>query len=294
MVAYFSSRGPSTLSPDILKPDITAPGVNILAAWPPKTPPTLLPYDIDRPTNWNFQSGTSMSCPHVTGVVALIKSAHPNRSPAAIKSALMTTAYNEDDSHDSILAGGSMKVSDPFDIGSGHIDPLKALDPGLVYDLKTSDYILYLCNCGYTQDQIRHMVLDLGPSTDCTSCPRGHTINTNINYPSIMISNLQSTTTVKRTVRNVGHKKTALYFSKVASPNGVEVVVWPRVLFFTCFREEVSYYVTFKPMKCSQGRFDFGEIVWSDGFHFVRSPLVVFVNTTNAALAWDSTASMAS
>ena len=101
------------------------------------------------------------------------------------------TAYNEDNSHDSILAGGSMKVSDPFDIGSGHIDPLKALDPGLVYDLKTSDYILYLCNCGYTEDQIRHMVLDLSPSTDWTSCPRGHTINTNINYPSVTISNRQ-------------------------------------------------------------------------------------------------------
>ncbi|KAF9613354.1 hypothetical protein IFM89_007432 [Coptis chinensis] len=63
-VAYFSSRGPSSLGPDILNPDISAPRINILAAWPPKTPPTLLPID-RRSVNWNFQSGTSMSCPQV-------------------------------------------------------------------------------------------------------------------------------------------------------------------------------------------------------------------------------------
>ncbi|KAF9604531.1 hypothetical protein IFM89_007652 [Coptis chinensis] len=110
-VAYFSSRGPSSLGPDILKLDISAPGINILAAWPPKTPPALLPID-RRFVNWNFQSGTSMSCPHVFGVVALLKSAHPDWSPAAIKSALMTTADTKDTSHDNILAGGSMKLAD--------------------------------------------------------------------------------------------------------------------------------------------------------------------------------------
>ena len=120
VVASFSSRGPSPISPDILKacllqkisslhnnsplpfaififpfyfalqPDVTAPGVTILAAWPAKTSPTLLSFD-DHRVNWNFQSGTSMSCPHVSGVVVLLKSAHPDWSPAAIRSALMTT-----------------------------------------------------------------------------------------------------------------------------------------------------------------------------------------------------------
>lgn len=78
------------INSDFLQPDLTAPGINILAAWPPKTPPTLLPSD-DRFVEWNFQSGTSMSSPHVSGVAALIKSAHPHWSPAAIRSALMTT-----------------------------------------------------------------------------------------------------------------------------------------------------------------------------------------------------------
>jgi len=92
-VAYFSSRGPSSITPNILKPDVTAPGVNILAAWPPKSSPTVLPLD-KRSTNWNFDSGTSMSCPHVSGIAALIKSVHPTWSPAAVNSALMPTGLH--------------------------------------------------------------------------------------------------------------------------------------------------------------------------------------------------------
>ncbi|KAL5537777.1 hypothetical protein UlMin_045317 [Ulmus minor] len=277
-VAYFSSRGPNSISPDILKPDISAPGVSILAAWPTKTP--LYPDKNDKRLGqrWNFQSGTSMSCPHVAGIVALLKSAHPHWSPAAIRSALMTTAYTRDISLDNILSGGSIKDSDPFDIGSGHVNPLKAMDPGLVYDMKPSDYILYLCNIGYTREEIEMLVLPC-PGTDTTTCPKEKKSISNLNYPSISISDLRSTTTIKRTVRNVSQRKNAIYFSYIVKPNGVDVVIWPRVLFFSWFKEEITYYVTFIPQKKSKGRYDFGEIVWSDGFHKVRSPLVVSVNT---------------
>ncbi|XP_031497913.1 subtilisin-like protease SBT3.9 isoform X6 [Nymphaea colorata] len=77
-VAYFSSRGPNSLSLDVLKPDIAAPGVNILAAGSGFKP-------------FFFDSGTSMACPHVSAVAALLKSLHPHWSPAAIKSAIVTT-----------------------------------------------------------------------------------------------------------------------------------------------------------------------------------------------------------
>lgn len=65
------------------KPDIAAPGVSILAAYPPP--------DTEHSSGYAFLSGTSMACPHVTGIVALIKSAHPDWSPSAIRSALVTT-----------------------------------------------------------------------------------------------------------------------------------------------------------------------------------------------------------
>lgn len=70
-----------------MQPDITAPGVNILAAWSPIATKDTAGNNI----NYNIISGTSMSCPHVAAVSALLKSVHPYWSPAAIKSAIMTT-----------------------------------------------------------------------------------------------------------------------------------------------------------------------------------------------------------
>lgn len=86
MVLSQSSRGPGLASPGILKPDILGPGVNILAAWP-----FHLKQTASNPA-FRFDSGTSMACPHLSGVAALLQSSHPDWSPSAIKSAIMTTA----------------------------------------------------------------------------------------------------------------------------------------------------------------------------------------------------------
>jgi subtilisin family serine protease len=58
------------------QPDIAAPGANILAA---------------KKDSYKFDSGTSMAAPHVAGVVAVLKALHPDWSPAAIKSAIITS-----------------------------------------------------------------------------------------------------------------------------------------------------------------------------------------------------------
>lgn len=136
-VISFSSRGPSLVSPGILKPDIIGPGVNILAAWP---------VSLDNLKNevapFNIISGTSMSCPHLAGIAALLKSVHPDWSPAAIKSAIMTSASQHNLAHQAILDERHLPA-DIFAIGAGHVNPSSAVDPGLVYDLhlQPDDYI---------------------------------------------------------------------------------------------------------------------------------------------------------
>lgn len=81
----------------VFQPDIAAPGVSILAAWSPAaSSPTI---DMTQkelpPENFMIESGTSMACPHVSGIVALLNSMYPTWSPAAIKSALITTGRKQ-------------------------------------------------------------------------------------------------------------------------------------------------------------------------------------------------------
>ncbi|RVW26973.1 Cucumisin [Vitis vinifera] len=173
IVASFSSRGPNPISPDILKPDLTAPGVDILAAWSPIVSPSEYERDT-RTAQYNIISGTSMSCPHASGAAAYVKSIHPSWSPAAIKSALMTTAYVMD----------TRKNEDKeFAYGSGHINPVKAVDPGLIYNTSKPDYINFLCKQGYNTSTLR---LITGDDSVCNSTKPGRAWD--LNYPSFSLA----------------------------------------------------------------------------------------------------------
>ncbi|URD93146.1 Subtilase family [Musa troglodytarum] len=245
-VAAFSSRGPSILFPDIVKPDITAPGFLILAAVK---------------DSYKFDSGTSMSCPHVSGVAALLKAANPQWSPAAIKSALVTTARTANAYGFPIEAEGvPRKLADPFDFGGGHIDPNKAADPGLIYDVDPEDYFKFF-NCTY------------GPSI---ACDLVDSRLYRLNLPSISIPDLKKTPlTVWRTVTNVGDTD-SIYRAMVESPPGVNMVVEPSVLQFNASTTANTFAVTFTPLQMVQGAFNFGSLTWfDDGKHAVRTPIAV-------------------
>jgi len=77
-IAAFSSRGSD--STETVKPDVVAPGVGITSTWPGGT--------------YRALSGTSMACPHVAGVVALLLQMHPNWTSDEIKTALRDTAVD--------------------------------------------------------------------------------------------------------------------------------------------------------------------------------------------------------
>ncbi|KAL0540102.1 hypothetical protein IC582_024331 [Cucumis melo] len=275
-VAAFSSRGPSFYKPYVIKPDITAPGVNILAAWPPIASPSELESD-KRRVLFNIISGTSMSCPHVSGLAALLKSVHKDWSPAAIKSALMTTAYVTDNKNHLISDVGraSGGPADPFAFGSGHVDPEKASDPGLVYDIAPQDYITYLCSLKYNSTQIA--LVSRGKFT-CSS-KRTFFQPGDLNYPSFSVfmkkgKNVNST--FKRTVTNVGIPRSD-YTVRIYNPKGIRIIVKPEKLSFVKLGEKLSYKVSFVALgkRKSLDDFSFGSLVWHSGTYVVRSPIAV-------------------
>ncbi|KAJ7951496.1 Subtilisin-like protease [Quillaja saponaria] len=278
-VASFSSRGPNHLTPEILKPDVIAPGVNILAGWTGHTGPTDL--DIDpRRVEFNIISGTSMSCPHVSGIAALLRKAYPKWSPAAIKSALMTTAYNVDNSGDDITDLGTGKESTPFIHGAGHVDPNRALNPGLVYDLDVDDYVAFLCSIGYDSRRISVFIREPTSLDICArKVSRTGRLTTpgDLNYPSfsLVFGANQDLVKFRRVVTNVGRSADAVYAVKVNAPQGVEISVSPTKLVFNGENQTQAYEVTFVKGVGYAYTSRYGSIEWTDGSHQVRSPVAV-------------------
>lgn len=264
-MAAFSSKGPSAITPEILKPDITAPGVSVIAAFTEAQGPTNQPFD-KRRVKFNSLSGTSMSCPHVSGVVGLLRTLHPNWSPAAIKSAIMTTAGIIDNVMEPILNASNFEAN-PFNYGAGHMQPDRAMDPGLVYDLTVNDYLNFLCSIGYNRTSITLF------SGKPYNCPENFSLSS-LNYPSITVPNLNGSVTIPRTLKNVGLP--GIYRAHVQKPKGIKISVAPKVLKFDRVGQEQRFSLTMKVKNAKVAKdYVFGRLTWSDGMHCVRSPIVV-------------------
>ncbi|MCA9921264.1 MAG: S8 family serine peptidase [Anaerolineales bacterium] len=250
-MAGFSSRGPNPVAEDLIKPDVTAPGVQILAG--------------DSPVNYGtapqgelFQAiaGTSMSSPHVAGIFALIKQAHPDWSPAMAKSALMTTAYQD------VMKEDGVTPADPFDMGAGHVNPGNpatngsAFRPGLVYDAGLFEYAAFTCG------------MDLGVFTpgSCTFL-EGIGVPTDpsdLNVPSIAVGSLAGSQTVQRTVTSVAPGRGSIHYTaSVDAPPGIDVTVNPSS-FSIAYGESVTYEITFTANAGAVlDEYAFGSITWT-------------------------------
>ncbi|XVE69297.1 hypothetical protein DITRI_Ditri09bG0140600 [Diplodiscus trichospermus] len=262
-VVSFSSRGPNPVTADILKPDLTAPGVNILAAWSEAAAVTDAEED-KRVVPYNIISGTSMSCPHATGAAAYVKSFHPTWSPAAIKSALMTTA---------LPMSSANNIEAEFAFGAGHINPALAAQPGLVYDAGEIDYVKFLCGQGYSSN---HLQLITGNYISCSENTNGTVWD--LNYPSFALSSTPGksiTRVFHRTVTNVG-SAVSTYQAVVKAPPGLIIQVQPSVISFKSLGQKQSFVVT---VKAEVGNSMIsGSLTWDDGLHQVRSPVVAYAS----------------
>ncbi|CAH2079698.1 unnamed protein product [Thlaspi arvense] len=260
-VAGFSCRGPNSVSPAILKPDIVAPGVILLGAGVRDKP--------DRFGDFTIVQGTSLSTPIVAGVVTLLKALHPDWSPAALKSAIMTTAWKTDPSGDPIFAEGSpRKLADPFDYGAGLVNAERAKDPGLVYDLNLDDYIHYFCASGYNDTAITVLT---GKQTKCSS-PLPSMLD--FNYPAITIPDLEKEVNLTRTVTNVGPVD-SVYRAVIEPPQGIKIVVEPETLVFNSSTKKLGFRVRVSTSHKSNTVYFFGSFTWTDGTRNVTIPLSV-------------------
>ena len=226
-VADFSSRGPARASGgDVLKPDLTAPGVSVLGAVAP-------PSDSGR--SWDLMSGTSTSAPHVAGLAAVIAGVHPGWSPARIRSAMMTTAYDLQGSHGPLVEG------------AGHVDPARFLDPGLVFDTSPTAW---------------------------ERVAAGTVAARTVNAPSLAVGDLVGPTTVLRRVTNVGSRRES-YSVRKRGLRGVDVQAFPATVRLAPGQSRtVRLRVTARPT-APVDRDVTGWLVWRGDRHRVRIPVSV-------------------
>nr|WP_241982015.1 S8 family serine peptidase [Cryobacterium sp. TMT3-29-2] len=255
-VAGFSSRGPVLADgSDIIKPDVSAPGVAILAGGANAA---------GAPGTYQFLSGTSMSSPHVAGLAALYLGEKPADTPAEVKSAFMTTAY------DTVTASG-IAVTDPFVQGAGPVDPTTFFTPGLVYLNGESDWRSYIKGAGYTWEGDGG-VASVDPS--------------NLNLASIGIGSLTRPETITRTVTST---QAGSFDASVSGLAGIDVAVEPSTLTFGAAGETQSYTATFARTDAPVDTFATGSLEWTSGATVVHSPVAVKPATLEAPVAADVT-----
>ncbi|MFW2335382.1 S8 family peptidase [Ilumatobacter sp.] len=258
-MTYFSSRGPNGPVPDIIKPDITAPGHQIVAGDSTGT----------NAFGDAFQaiSGTSMSSPHVAGLFALIKQAHPDWSAAMAKSAIMTTANTK------VRTEDRKTRANPFQMGAGEIDPgiveehNSAFEPGLVYDAGLFEYAAFTCGADYgifTPGSCDFLD-SIGVPSDASD----------LNYPSIGVAELAGSKTVVRTVTSVAHDGHVVdYRAKVDAPDGYSVTVSPN-RFSIAPGESQDLEITITNVDAPVGEWRFGSLELKGYEYNVRSPIAV-------------------
>jgi len=169
-IADFSSRGPRGFD-SMLKPEITAPGGSIFAA------------EMGGGSTGVSMGGTSMAAPHIAGVAALLKDAHPDWSPLYIKAAMMNSAVDLTD-------GAGKQIPRQ---GAGRVDALAAVDsPGVAYadpelvslnwgvlevfDTFEDTRVITLSNLGDDDATIPVTVVFTSPNPGATLTPEADTV----------------------------------------------------------------------------------------------------------------------
>lgn len=168
-LAYFSSKGPVISTSEILsKPDVVAPGVDICAA--------------QHADVWNDRqchddlhialAGTSMATPHVAGVAALLKQAHPEWNAEQVKSAIMLSA---DPLSYTQANNGFDQIVEGITQGAGMVDALEAYNQPFLTD---KNYFSYNFQLTEYQVTLPLSITNIGNTPITLNFEQGELINT--------------------------------------------------------------------------------------------------------------------
>ncbi|XP_054803176.1 subtilisin-like protease SBT2.2 isoform X2 [Prosopis cineraria] len=275
-IMYYSARGPDpedTLphEADILKPNLVAPGNLIWAAWSSGGTESVEFLG----ENFAMMSGTSMAAPHVAGLAALIKQKFPNFGPAAVGSALSTTASVYDKNGGPIMAQRSyaspelnQSPATPFDMGSGFVNGSSALNPGLIFDSSYNDYMSFLCGINGSAPMVLNFT-----GQNC-ALYNSTVYGPDLNLPSITIAKLNQSRVVQRTVQNVGGNES--YSVGWFAPFGVSLKISPTHFYIGSGEKQVlsvSLNATTNSYAASFGRIG----LFGNQGHVVNIPVSVIV-----------------
>ncbi|KAI5596685.1 hypothetical protein BDE02_02G017600 [Populus trichocarpa] len=216
-MTVISSKDAAEVLAYIDSTNFAAPEADNVAAW--KVNDTEVNLRGTESPQFNVISGTSMSCPHVSAMIAVVKPQYPSWSPSAIKSAITTTASQINNTKDPITKELGA-IATAYDYGAGEISTTGPLQPVISKDVP-----------------------------GVFSCPKDSSVDlmSNINYPSISASNLTGfqSRTINRTLTNVAGD----------APSGLIIAVSPTSLRFTKYAQRLSYQVIFTPTISSSQAF---------------------------------------
>lgn len=176
------------------------------------------------------------------------------------------------------ITADSHSTATPYDYGAGEVRSTGPLQPGLVYETDTIDYLNYLCYYGYNTSQIKTIARTAPKEFACPKDSNADYIS-NINYPSIAISQFNGKTTknVSRRVTNVAGDGDTVFTATVDAPTSLSVTVIPDKLKFSKNNQKLSYQVVFSSTTSSPKGDMFGSLTWTNGKNKVRSPFVVSI-----------------
>ena len=127
LLMSFSSWGPTDVDFRV-KPDVVAPGGNVLSS----VPMANCDPAVDPNGCWAFLSGTSMAAPHLAGMAAVVRDAHPAWDAWQVRSAIINTA-----DVDGVLTfrdGAKVPLLDVQQVGNGLAQLDDAVGATLVLD----------------------------------------------------------------------------------------------------------------------------------------------------------------